>query len=423
MRRLAITAALGAALTLLLAAQASASSTARTGIQDDAWLRFGPGTLDKRLDTLDGIGVKLVRFTVVWSEVARTKPTNPRNPDDPAYDWAQFDAVLNGLRAHGMTALVTLWGAPRWSNGGRAQNWLPKKGFGDFAFAAAKRYPWIHLWTIWNEPNTAIFSRPISPKLYVRQVLNPGYASLHRASRRNVVAGGVTSPRKTASGMSPSVFMAGMRAARARLDAYAANPYPSTAKETPFSDPCSFCKTLTMAHLPQIRALVTRLFGHKPLWLTEYGVQTNPPDRFSGVSPARQATRISQAALRVWEQPGTTILIQFLVQDEPSVGGWQSGLFTARAKPKPARSAFAVPLAQMSRHGTRTVLWGQIRPGNGRRAFHLQRWTGHRWANVGGVKLTGRSGTLRAVVTAKQGTKVRVRPTRVAFTSPTLVVS
>ena len=74
MRRLAITAALGAALTLLLAAQASASSTARMGIQDDAWLRFGPGTLDGRLEMLDGLGVKLVRFTVVWNEVARTKP-------------------------------------------------------------------------------------------------------------------------------------------------------------------------------------------------------------------------------------------------------------------------------------------------------------------------------------------------------------
>jgi hypothetical protein len=423
MRRLAITAALGAMLTLFLAAHASASSSARMGIQDDAWLRFGPGTLDTRLQTLDTLGVRLVRFTVVWSEVAPTKPASPRDPDDPAYDWSQFDAVLNGLRANRITPLVTLWGAPRWSNGRRAQNWLPGSGFGDFAYAASKRYPWIHLWTVWNEPNTAIFSRPVSPKLYVRRLLNPAYAALHRASRRNVVAGGVTSPRKTRSGMAPSDFMRGMRSAHARLDAYAANPYPSSARETPFTDPCSWCRTLTMAHLPQLRALVTQLFGHKPLWLTEYGVQTNPPDRMSGVSPARQATTVSQAALRVWEQPGATVLIHFLVQDEPTLGGWQSGLFTARGRAKPARRAFAVPLTQVSRRGTHTIIWGQIRPGSGARPYVLQRWTGHRWKNVGSVRRTGVGGTLRVAVTARRGTKLRVRPTRLGFTSPTVVVS
>ena len=56
-------------------------------------------------------------------------------------------------------------------------------------------------------------------------------------------------------------FMQGMHAAHARLDAYAANPYPSSTRETPFADPCSWCKTLTMARLPQIRSLVTELFG------------------------------------------------------------------------------------------------------------------------------------------------------------------
>jgi hypothetical protein len=53
----------------------------------------------------------------------------------------------------------------------------------------------------------------------------------------------------------------------------------------------------------------------------------------------------------------------------------------------------------------------------------LQRWTGHRWKNVGSVRRTGVGGTLRVVVTAKRGTKLRVRPTRIGFTSPTVVVS
>jgi hypothetical protein len=423
MRRLLTTTVLAACATLLLAAQASATPTARMGIQDDAWLRWGPGTLASRLATLDTLGVKTVRFTLLWSDVAARRPASPLDPNDPAYDWTAFDAILDGLRAHGITPIVTLYGSPRWANGGRAPNRLPRSGFGDFAYAASKRYPWIRLWTVWNEPNTRVFSVPVSPRLYVQRLLNPAYVLLHEANRRNIVAGGVTSPRKTASGMAPTSYMAGMHAAHARLDAYAANPYPATKVETPFVDPCSWCQTLTLAHLAQIRALVTRYFGaRQPLWLTEYGYQTNPPDRLLGVSPARQALLLGEAALRVWEQPGVTVLVHFLVRDEPSLGGWQSGLFTARGAAKPAYRAFALPLAVQSRRGDRTVLWGQVRPGSGRRPYVIQRWTGRRWANVGSVRRTGPGGTFRTTIDVRRGTKVRLRAPGVAFPSPLLAI-
>jgi hypothetical protein len=419
-----MTAALAATATFLFAGQAAASSSARFGIQDDAWLRFGPGTLDSRLNTLDSLGVKTVRFTLVWNEIAPQKPASGTDPNDEAYNWSAFDPVMDGLRAHHITPLITLWGSPKWANGGKAPNGLPKTGFGDFAFAAAKHYPWVRMWTVWNEPNTHVFSVPVSPSLYVKNLLNPAYASLHRANRANKVAGGVTSPRKTASGLSPTAFAMGMRAAHAHLDAYAANPYPSSKVETPFHDPCSFCKTLTMARLPQIRRLVTQLFGaSKQLWLTEYGYQTNPPDRVLGVSWAKQAQYIGQAALRVWEQPGATVLIQFLVQDEPSIGGWQSGLYTAAGKPKPSRSAFALPLAEMSRSGSRTVLWGQVQPGSGARPYAIQRLSGGHWVNIGSTKRTGAAGTFRITVNVPAGTKVRIKSPQVAFASPAMLVT
>jgi hypothetical protein len=420
-----MTAALAATAMFLFAGQAAASSSARFGIQDDAWLRWGPGTLDSRLDRLDSLGVKTVRFTLVWSEIAKQKPSSGTDPNDEAYDWSAFDPVMDGLHARHITPLITLWGSPKWANGGKAPNALPTTtAFGAFAYAAAKHYPWVRMWTVWNEPNTRVFSVPVSPSMYVKNLLNPAYASLHRANRANMVAGGVTSPRRTASGMSPTTFAEGMRAAHAHLDAYAANPYPGTKVETPFRDPCSFCKTLNMSRLPQIRALVTELFGaSKQLWLTEYGYQTDPPDRVLGVSYAKQAQYIGQAALRVWEQPGATVLIQFLVQDEPSIGGWQSGLYTKAGKAKPARAAFALPLAQMSRSGTRTLLWGQVRPGSGARSYVIQRWNGGHWVNVGGTKRTGAAGTFRISVNVAAGTKVRLKSPEVAFASPAMVVT
>ena len=285
---------------------------------------------------------------------------------------------------------------------------FPASGFDDFAYSAAARFPWVHLWTIWNEPNTATFSSPVSPALYVSRVLNPAYTALHRASRRNLVAGGVTSPRKTPTGMSPLAFMQGMHAAHARLDAYAQNPYPLSPRETPTQTSCRTCSYFTMATLPEIRADVTRYFGAaKQVWLTEYGYQTNPPDSLLGVSYARQARYLGEAALRVWRQRGVTMLIQFLVRDEPGLGGWQSGLFTVGGAPKPSVHAFALPLAQLSRSGSRVSLWGMVRPGAGRRSYVVQVKSGRAWRTVATGR-TSATGVFTRSVVAPRGAEVRV---------------
>ena len=213
--------------------------------------------------------------------------------------------MLDGLHAHGITPLVTIWGSPSWSNGGHA---------GELAAAERLRRT----------------SR--TPRETVS--VGPSLDGLERAEHRGLLASGLADAVRAEaaeSGVRPAAsrksqerrrrrrdlapldrerdgaasFMQGMRAAHARLDAYAANPYPSSKLETPFFNPCSWCQTLTMARLPQIRSLVTKLFGRsKPLWLTEYGVPDESARPALGVSPARQAQTIGQAALRVWEQPG-----------------------------------------------------------------------------------------------------------------------
>jgi hypothetical protein len=409
------------ALACVAAAPAAASHGARYGIQDDAWLMDGPGTLSERVTTLEGLGAGIVRFTLRWDAIAPRKPAAQRDPTDPGYRWGPYGDVLDELHARGIPVLVTLWGSPRWANGGGPPSRLPRAGLGSFAAAAARRFPWVRLWTVWNEPNSRTFAIPVSPGLYVKRALNPAYASLKAISRANQVAGGVTSPRRTPSGMSPRLFMEGMRAAHAHLDAYAQNPYPAGRGETPFRGTCAAC--FTMASLPEIRREVTRNFGAKPLWLTEYGYQTNPPDRILGVSQALQASYLGQAALRVWEQPGVTILIQFLLRDEPGLGGWQSGLFTAGGAAKLSYHAFALPLAEVSRRGSQTVLWGQVRPGHGARAYVLQRSRAGRWSALGGIRRTAANGTFLRAVAAPAGSRVRLFAPEVGWAGPSLVVS
>ena len=398
-------------LALLAPAGASASSRIQYGVQDDAWLLYGPEPMAQRMQILQRLGVDVVRLTLRWDTVAQKEPDDARDPADPAYDWELYDPLLQRLRAAHIAVLVSLWGTPEWANGGQKPNYAPDDAgsLASFAYAASTRYPWITRWTIWNEPNVRVFLIPNSPSLYVTRLLNPAYRALKSASPRNVVAGGVTSPRKTPTGVSPIAWIRGMRAAHALLDAYAQNPYPVRPGETPTSGGCWRCTEITMATLPKLISEVKRSFGSRTrIWLTEYGYNSKPPSKWLGVSNALQARYVAEAALRAYLAERVDLLIHFLVRDEPNATRWTSGFLTSRGKAKPSFVAYALPLAQVSRHGTRTAVWGQVRPRTGRQPYRLQQLRGGRWRWIGGTRLTTRSGVFTRVVTAGAGTKLRV---------------
>jgi hypothetical protein len=411
---------------LVAPAVAGASSTIRYGVQDDAWLASGPGTVSDRVDRLQRLGVQIVRYTIRWDQVARRAPTSPGSPADGAYDWSTPDSVLKTLHQAGIDAVVTLYGTPRWANGDAGPNFVPgsKTALAAFAHAAALRYPWVNRWLVWNEPNQRIWLRPTSPRIYTEMLLNPAYAALHAVRPGVLVGGGVTAPRGNTGGVSPVDWLRGMAAANARLDAYATNPYPLNPRsETPWSGGCTSCRTFTMANLPTFLADVQRFFPGKRVWLTEYGYQTNPPDRFLGVSPALQARYLAEAALRAYLAPRVDMLINFLVRDEPDVGRWQSGLLSIGGVAKPAYYAFSLPLAEVSRNGSTTVLWGQVRPGSGRRSYVLQQLVFGRWKIVGSVARTDSRGFLRRTVRAPRGSRFRLVAPSLDLTSPAVAVS
>lgn len=424
MRRLVLV--LASAAALLIAAPAGAAPGARYGIQDDAWLLSGPGTLESRLDLLETLGVDLVRYNVRWDEVARRRPARPRAHADPAYDWRSVDPVLKGLHERRIGALVTLIGAPRWANGGRSWQWAPLTAgtFGDFAYATARRYPWVRDWLVWNEPNQARWLRPTSASVYVRRLLNPAYAALHSARGGMRVGGGATAPRGNAGGISPVAWIRGMAAAGARLDAYAHHPYPERPHvETPSSGGCAHCATITMATLERLLAEVSRAFGPKRIWLTEYAYQTNPPDRLVGVSPPAQARFLAEAAHRVFRAPRVDVLIHFLVRDDRELSGWQSGLFSGAGSAKPALRAFQLPLVQAGRRGGAALLWGQVRPRAGRQPYRLRVATGAGWSWLGGTRWTNARGVFEVAVSVPRGARVQLWSARDELHGPVLTLT
>jgi hypothetical protein len=395
--RLVVATALAA---LVLPAGASASPTIRFGIQDDAWLAHGPGALADRVAVLDRLGAEVVRYTIHWDEAEAARGR---------YDWGTPDDVLGALRARGIRPLVTLTGTPAWANGGRPAYVPPRSAadFGRFAGGAAARYPWVRDWSIWNEPNQTRFLRPANPRLYVTRLLNPAHRAIHARIRGARVAGGETAPRANARGLSPVAWIRGMRAAGARLDAYAHHPYPTSKHESPSSGGCGHCATITMATLERLLREVERAWPGKRVWLTEYGYQTNPPDRFLGVSPQAQARYLGEGSLRAYRAPRVDLLVHYLVRDEADVGRFQTGLFTAAGAAKPSASAFPLPLAAAAR-GT---VWGQVRPGTGARPYRLQlvRPNGS-VAWLGGVRRTTARGFLTARV--PRGSVVRLYSVR-----------
>ncbi len=401
----------------LLVGPAGAAPGVKVGVTDDAWLEFGPGTLDERVAQLQELGVQAVRVTLDWHEIEAEQGT---------YDWARDGLLLDALRTAGIAPVVAIWGTPGWANGGAGPNVAPTSAssFASFARAAAERFPWVRRWIVWNEPNQRRWLVPPSPVLYVTRLLNPGGAAIKDVIPQASIGGGATAPRGASGGTSPVDFIRGMGRAGARLDAYAHHPHPLSPAETPFSGGCSWCETISMATLDRLVDEVSSAFGSRTrIWLTELGYQTNPPDRILGVTWAKQARFVAEAQLRAYTASRVDLLIQYLVRDEPKLGAWQSGLETVSGRAKPALESFSLPLAQVRRTGRATTVWGQVRPGNGSRAYLLQRWSNGRWVGMGGRGLTDARGFFTRTVAADRGAQLRLYDPSTRRSSPTLIVT
>jgi hypothetical protein len=132
------------------------------------------------------------------------------------------------------------------------------------------------------------------------------------------------------------------------FDAYAHHPYYGRPSETPSTKPTNgtgngAATAVTLGNIDVLVREVTRLYGNKRIWITEYGYQTNPPDRIFGVSFQNQARYLTQAYGIAKRHPRIDMFLWFLLRDErrPAADeGWQSGLVMADGKRKPAFVAF-----------------------------------------------------------------------------------
>jgi hypothetical protein len=364
---------------VLISAGASASrkqSAARSfsvGIYDDGMTLANP---DKGFPILHNLRAQVVRITLWWGGpigVAKTKrPLKPTDPADPAYDWTAYDRAVQGAAKYNIKVLFSIVGTPSWANGGRAAKYAPTRpqDLQNFATAAAKRYsgtfkpttddpalPAVRLWLAWNEPNNPVFLYPQYRKVngrwfpqsaysYVR-ICNAIYNGVHSVQHAaaKVACGGTdpfgnNSPRSKRASISPLAFLRGVKKyGLRRFDAWAHHPYASRPTQSPTAKPKGK-NTVILGNLGDLTKELTRLYGQKRIWITEYGYQTRPPDRTFGVAWKTQAKYLAQAYSIARKNPRIDMMIWFLVKDESRLAGWQSGFFTAAGKRKPAYTTF-----------------------------------------------------------------------------------
>ena len=72
------------------------------------------------------LGVDVYQFQLPWSNVAKTRPQNPRNPNDPAYTWPAFaDFVAPTGGRNGIQLATMVKSTPPWANGGQGVTTAP----------------------------------------------------------------------------------------------------------------------------------------------------------------------------------------------------------------------------------------------------------------------------------------------------------
>jgi len=349
------------------------------GIQDDANTLYGDP--DQTFPVLRQLRPQVLRVNLIWGGtpygVAQSRPASPANPNDPAYDWTLYDRLDRYASQYGIKLVFSILFTPRWANGGKARTVAPTTTAGwnalrGFATAAARRYsgtfippddqqgtplPAVRYWTAWNEPNNPIWLTPQYRRVGGRWVLkgaqdyvkicNAVYSGVHatRLSGEKVACGvtgprGNNNPRSSRPSVDPLSFMRALKAAGLRrFDVYAHNPYYGSPRETPTFRPRG--SSVQLGNINVLLAQLSRLWGPKHLWITEYAYQTYPQDKLFGVSWAKQALYLRQAYALARANPRIDMMIWFMLKDDTNVGlGWQSGLLTAAWKKKPAFSAF-----------------------------------------------------------------------------------
>ena len=385
---------------------------------------------------------QVARLPLNWALVqARRTPVDPTNPADPAYDFAETDALVRAAVRHGLTPLLRVGGAPaaheaqpRWRFAAYG-TWAPDPAaYGRFAIAVARRYsghfhdlPRVLLYQAWNEPNLARFLQPqwigidgewvAYSAPHYRRLLNAFYDGVKGVDRRNVVATAGTAPNGDPDGrgrMKPLRFWRSFLCLDApcadppRFDVLAHHPLSVTNPDIPARDPGN-------VGIADFHALKALLPAGKRLWVTEINWDSGT----KGATAEQLQRWVPDALYRLWSEGVDMVTWQF-VRDPPSRPEHPGGLYAIdpaapldplRDRPKRAAiQAFRFPFTGTRTDRAHLRLWA-LTPRAERTRVAVQRRRGGRWVTVRHLT-ANRHGLVRAEITLRGRARLRLATVR-----------
>jgi hypothetical protein len=432
--------------TLLAVAAAAISSWAGGGLLAPVSAGAAPATLNTGfndgylseqsdpglwLRTARGHGARDLRIIAGWALASPTRPPTEAAARDPLWDgyrFATMDASVRNAVAAGLRPLVMVYSAPAWAEApgrpaaARAGTWKPDAAaYGRFMQAVAKRYdgttpdptrpgstlPRVQAFQVWNEPNLTLYltpqwtnGKPTAPRIY-RALQNEAYAGIKAGQRGATVVGTGMAPfgdRKPGQArMQPARFwretlcldqrLRRTCSATTKMDVITHHPYATArtpSSRTASRDDISIGDTSELVDIARA-ARQQRTLGPKTpkLWITEFGIQSNPPvpKAMGGLTLAAQARYLVESTWLLWRQGAQRLFYFTIVDDRAGLNGEISygvGVYQQNGKAKPAALAVEFPVFAY-RSGGKLAVW--TRPvASGR--LRVQALRGSSWRTV-----------------------------------------
>lgn len=401
---------------------AHASSTQESIFQDDQDLLLsGSDAREQALTEIGSLGADTIHSLVFWGNIApaadqlvRPVGFDATNPAAyPAGSWDALDDLVRGTTARGLGLLLSPTSPiPGWASDCQTKSIKSRSRcrpnptqFKRFVMALGTRYsggyadenqgggvlPRVARWSVWNEPNQGAWLTPqyakkgqrvaaISPTLYrnlVKAMIKGLDDSGHGADQ---ILLGETAPlgRKTGTlskrpipplNFYKSLFClngGGGCSGRLAVTGISHHPYTRGGSQRPTT--ASLPGEITIASVGRLKSVLAtaarkhRIKRNLPIYYTEYGFQTNPPDDTFGVSLTQQATYLNQADWMTWRDPRVKGMSQYELRDDPVLAEFQTGLRFADGSAKPALDAYRIPIWVSRSGGSHVHVFGQIRP-------------------------------------------------------------
>jgi hypothetical protein len=281
--------------------------------------------------------------------------------------------------------------------------------------------PRVKFWAIWNEPNYGVDLAPqaidhstveVSPRLY-RGLVDAAWSSLQATGHRHdTILIGETAPRGLTTGNNPGNFsgMVPLRFIRAlycvgsnlkplqgqaaavrgcpttssaskrfaaqnpalfKATGFADHPYPQgqIAPNVKTTDEPDYADLAALGNLQTTLDAAQKAYGSSrklPIYSTEFGLQTNPPETISRAIDSKTAAYyLNWSEYISWRNPRVFSYDQYLLTDPPG-GNFATGLWYANGKPKPQLyDAYRLPLylpVTKAHKGQSLEVWGDVRP-------------------------------------------------------------